>query len=116
MLLPNPFNRGVIVFGLVLVWWMAAAPQSGAQTNQAVYSDALQNGWANWSWATVNVANSSPVRTGAASISVSSTNWQALYLHHSAQSGAAATRSPSCRTVPMYARAARQSASRGTRA
>lgn len=86
MMLSKPFNRGVIVLGLVLVSWVA-----GAQTNQAVYSDALQNGWANWSWATVNVANSSPVRSGSSSISVSSTNWQALYLHHAAQSGAAFT-------------------------
>jgi hypothetical protein len=62
-----------------------------AQTNQAVYTDSLQNGWENWSWATVNIANNSPVHSGPSSISVSSTNWQALYLHHSAQSGAAFT-------------------------
>jgi hypothetical protein len=56
------------------------------QADQTVFTDTLQNGWvANWSWATVNVANSTPVHTGSASISVSSTNWQALYFHHSAQ-------------------------------
>jgi hypothetical protein len=56
------------------------------QADQSVFTDSLQNGWvANWSWATVNVANSTPVHTGSASISVSSSNWQALYFHHSAQ-------------------------------
>src|SRR5439155_15767883 len=56
------------------------------RADQAVFTDSLQNGWvANYSWATVNVTNSTPVHTGSASISVSSTNWQALYFHHSAQ-------------------------------
>src|SRR5258706_395824 len=58
-----------------------------AQTNQSVYTDTLQNGWQNWSWATVNLTNSSPVHGSLSSIGVSSTNWQALYLHHAAQSG-----------------------------
>lgn len=58
-----------------------------AQTNQAIYSDSLQNGWENWSWATVNFSSSTPVHAGASSISVTSTNWQALFLHHAAQSG-----------------------------
>ena len=58
--------------------------------NQVVYTDSLlQNGWENWSWATVRLTNGSPVHGGSSSISVSSTNWQALYLHHSAQSGSA---------------------------
>ncbi len=60
-----------------------------AQVNQTVYTDSLQNSWANWSWATVNLANTSPVHGGSSSIGVSSTNWQALYLHHNDQSGSA---------------------------
>jgi hypothetical protein len=84
-------NKVPIVLGLIWVGLIAGPTPLAAQTNQTVYGDALQNGWVNWSWATVNVVNSSPVRTGATSISVSSTNWQALYLHHSAQSGAAFT-------------------------
>lgn len=59
------------------------------QGNQTVYSDSLQNSWENWSWATVNLANASPVHGGTSSVSVSSTNWQALYLHHNDQSGTA---------------------------
>ncbi len=56
------------------------------QADQTIFTDSLQNGWvANYSWATVNLANPTPVHTGSASISVSSTNWQALYFHHSAQ-------------------------------
>lgn len=55
------------------------------EADQTVFTDSLQNGWQNWSWATVNPANTSPVHGGADSISVSSTNWQALYLHHAAQ-------------------------------
>src|SRR6266496_3434411 len=58
-----------------------------AQADQAIYSDSLQNGWVDWSWATVNIGNSSPVHAGASSISVSSTNWEALYLHHAAFDG-----------------------------
>lgn len=76
----------VTVLGLI-----AFIPFAPAQTDQSVYTDSLQNGWENWSWATVNLANSSPVRSGSSSISVSSQNWQALYLHHAAQSGSAFT-------------------------
>ncbi len=55
-----------------------------AQTGQVVYTDALASGWQNWSWATVNLNNSTPVQSGTASISVSAGPWQALYLHHDA--------------------------------
>src|SRR6266702_7219358 len=58
-----------------------------ARGDQAVYTDSLQNSWQNWSWATVNLSATSPVHGGANSISVSSTNWQALYLEHTAQTG-----------------------------
>lgn len=81
-------SRGV---GLVCLWYLCGPISLAAQTNQSVYGDTLQNGWQNWSWATVNLANSSPVHSGSSSISVSSTNWQALYLHHAAQSGAVFT-------------------------
>src|ERR1051325_8211930 len=57
------------------------------QADQSVFTDSLQNGWQNWSWATVNLANTSPVNTGVDSISVSSAGYQALYLHHAAIDG-----------------------------
>src|SRR5262245_19704255 len=53
-----------------------------AQGDQVVFNDALVNGWQNWSWATVNLANSSPAHSGAKSISVTAGAWQAVYLHH----------------------------------
>ncbi len=55
-----------------------------AQTDQSVYSDALVNGWQNWSWATVNLSNTTPVQSGTDSISVSAGPYQALYLHQAA--------------------------------
>src|SRR2546423_787553 len=58
-----------------------------AKVDQSVYIDSLQNGWINNRWDTVNFANISPVHGGANSISVSSSNWQALYFHHAAQDG-----------------------------
>jgi hypothetical protein len=64
-----------------------AARFAPVRADQIVFDDALQNGWLNYSWATVNLANTYPVHGGADSISVSSTNWQALYLHHAAMSG-----------------------------
>src|SRR5258707_13108960 len=69
------------LFALLALTWM----QFAARADQAVYTDSLQIGWTNWSWATVNLANGSPIHAGSASISVSSTNWQAPYLHHAPQ-------------------------------
>lgn len=60
------------------------AVQFPAYADQVIYTDSLQNGWQNWSWATVRLANASPVHNGADSISVTASNtpsnWQALYL------------------------------------
>jgi hypothetical protein len=66
-------------------WLLAAlALQLTARADQIIYDDALENGWANWSWATVNLANTSPVHSSPYSISVTASNtpgnWQALYL------------------------------------
>ena len=70
-------------------WLVAAlALQLTARADQIIYDDALENGWGNWSWATVNLANTSPVHSGSDSISVTANNtsssWQALYLGVSA--------------------------------
>jgi len=51
-----------------------------AEADQIIYTDSLQNGWQNWSWATVNLANTSPIHSGSKSISVTAASWQALYL------------------------------------
>src|SRR5437867_8643655 len=71
-------NRGVFACALAL------APSALAQRDQPVYSDSLLNGWQNWSWATVNLANGSPVHSGALSAGVTADAWEAIYLHHDA--------------------------------
>lgn len=72
------FMRIAATLGLLLVG-------AGAQAQQIIYSDSLQNNWQNWSWASTNLASTSIVHTGADAISVSSTAaYQALYLHQPA--------------------------------
>ena len=56
-----------------------------AQADQPIYTDSLQNGWQNWGWATLNYNNTTPVHSGADSISVTiGTAWQAIYIAHNA--------------------------------
>ncbi len=61
-----------------------APPGPGiAQANLPIYTDDLVNGFQNWSWATVNLENGSPLHSGSYSISVTDNgNSQALYLEH----------------------------------
>src|SRR5262249_27892336 len=72
----------------VLVYYFSAglclAAHTGllAQVDVSVYGDSLLNGWQNWSWATVNTANTQPVHSGSDSISVGAGAWQALYAAH----------------------------------
>ncbi|MSU56982.1 MAG: alpha-L-arabinofuranosidase [Pedosphaera sp.] len=64
---------------------------SFAQSDQAIYSDALANAWQDWSggWATVNLNNASPAHSGSKSASVAMTGaWQGFYLHHDPQNTA----------------------------
>ena len=72
----------VIAIGRLLLLVFVAVCESHA--DQLIYSNSLQNGWQNWSWATVNLANTSPVHSSPNSISVTANNspsdWQALYL------------------------------------
>ena len=64
-----------------------SAPRIQAQ-NMIIYSNALVNGWANWGWATLNYANTSPVYTGCTdSISVTIVNgWDGIQLWHAEMS------------------------------
>jgi alpha-N-arabinofuranosidase len=61
------------------------ALKAGAQ-NMVVYDDALESGWQNYGWATLNYTNSTPVQSGTASISVvdPGSSYGALYLGHTA--------------------------------
>src|SRR5215831_21179586 len=54
--------------------------------DQIVYDDALENGWQDWGWASINYNNTSPVHSGSKSVSVTITNntSQAIYIAHPA--------------------------------
>ena len=69
--------------GLLL---LSAAWRVTAQSDQAIYTDALQNGWEDWGWAVHDYGNATPVHSGTKSVSVTFTTntYQALYLHHAA--------------------------------
>ncbi len=67
-----------------LLCCLALPALARAQTDDTVYTDALVNGWQNYSWATVNFSNTQPVQAGSDSISVSAGPYQALYLHQTA--------------------------------
>ncbi len=70
---------------LLLLFLFLTVVAARAQTNLIAYDNALENGWQNYSWATVNFSNASPVHgTGGDSVSVSAGGYQALYLHHAA--------------------------------
>lgn len=56
--------------------------QLTARADQIIYNDALQNGWADWSWGTRNLANTSPVHAGTYSISANENAWEALSFFH----------------------------------
>jgi len=73
--------RSPLLILTALLCCLALPASARAQTDQSVYTDALVNGWQNWSWATVNLANTTPVQSGTDSISVSAGPYQALYLH-----------------------------------
>ena len=72
------------LFGVIRFTLLFGIIQTQAQSNQTIYDDSLENGWANWSWATANLTNVSPVHTGSKSISVTAGAWQALYFEHNA--------------------------------
>lgn len=74
----------------VLRTWYGAPPRSfdlppaDYDTKLDIYTDATAAGWQNWSWdATVNLAATNQVYSGARSISAAINQpWGALYLHH----------------------------------
>ena len=82
MLLTHFFSRfrACLIPGLAVPGMLLAGSAAPAQ-DMAVYTDSLQNSWQNWSWATTNLSNTSPVHTGADSISVTAGAWAAVYLH-----------------------------------
>ena len=65
---------------------LMATTGAGIAQDQIVYDDALENGWTDWSWATVNYTNTNPLHSGSRSVSIvdPTTSWEAFYLHHAA--------------------------------
>jgi hypothetical protein len=83
-LLPScQFMRGRIITGLVagLVLFTWARP-GFAQADLLIYTDRLNNGFRNWSWASNNTDNASPVHSGTRSASVSANYWEAFSVFH----------------------------------
>src|ERR1700753_1950465 len=74
--------KRIVQFFFVLTI-VALVSRAKAQSNVIIYSNALQNGFANWSWSsTINLSATTPVRAGDShSISVTSQGYAALYLN-----------------------------------
>lgn len=72
-----------LILALLLVGGIASAARA---QNMVIYDDALESGWQNYGWATINYANTSPVYSGSDSISVidPGTSYEAIYLGHAA--------------------------------
>jgi hypothetical protein len=70
-------------FALSLLF-LCSAVTSGLAQDQAIYTDSLQNGWANWSWSTTcDFNNATPVHDGTKSVAVTITAaWGAFSLWH----------------------------------
>lgn len=64
---------------LLAVTLFSASFRAQGQASLPVYTDNLVNGFQNWSWIPLNLANTSPVHSGTYSISATATNsWEAL--------------------------------------
>ena len=84
---PSSFHRTLAAIGGAVLLTMCFGASARGQTlpagSQIVYDDALENGWQNYGWATLNYANANPVHGNSdASIRVDAAAYQALYLHH----------------------------------
>jgi len=55
---------------------------AAAQDNLTLYTDNLVNGFQQWPWATVNLANTAPVHSGRYSMSVIDAGGEVLWLEH----------------------------------
>ncbi|MGD0812394.1 MAG: glycosyl hydrolase family 28 protein [Verrucomicrobiota bacterium] len=82
-----PWRRAMTLAACLLQ--ISAACLCGQIPNQIIYSNTLQNGWMDDSWATDNLASTNPVLSGLSnSISVFCTEYGALYLSRTPSSSA----------------------------
>jgi len=71
--------RGAVLLALGTLVALAGAVPAPAQL--AVYTDSLQNGFADWSWGTHDLAQTAVVHGGTAAISFEPDGWAGLFLH-----------------------------------
>ncbi len=85
--IPQPFRaQSLRRFRALLALVTLLCGPAFLHADQDIYTDALLNSWENWSYrAGQNFNNASPVHGGSKSISVTATNYGALYLHTPAQ-------------------------------
>jgi hypothetical protein len=65
----------------LLALLLLAVPAVASAAPLTVYDDQLRNGFADWSWATHNLSQTSIVHAGTAAASFEPDSWQALFLH-----------------------------------
>lgn len=70
-----------LVYAAARLWFLMPLFARG-QTNLTVYTDSLQNGWTDYSWATRDFASTAQSHGGTKSIAVTAGPNTALYLHH----------------------------------
>ena len=75
--------------GLLVIATIAFILPSKADQN--IYTDSLQNGWQNWSWATTDFNHATTVHSGTRSISVNAGGYTAVSFWHPAQNANAFT-------------------------
>ncbi|HEX4439370.1 MAG TPA: glycoside hydrolase family 44 protein [Thermoanaerobaculia bacterium] len=77
-------RRGLGPASLLIVFGMALGRAFAAAQPLTAYDDALQNGFADWSWAVHDLAATSPVHSGTDAISFEPDAWGGLYFHRDA--------------------------------
>ncbi len=70
---------------------LAISRPACAQFALPIYTDYLTNGFQDWSWATRNLNNTTPVHSGSKSISATAAVWEGISFYHSDYSLAAYT-------------------------
>ena len=79
-------NKILAAGGAFFLFTFLTAFSLVVQADQIVYDDALENGWQDWGWASINYNNTLPVHSGSNSVSVTITDGsgQAIYIAHGA--------------------------------
>ena len=79
----RPGRRFLFAFASLLSF-LGLAAGNVASAQLAVYTDSLQNGFADWSWGTHDLAQTAVVHSGTAAISFEPDGWNGLFFHRDA--------------------------------